>query len=852
MNTSLRLVPVPIQNNQTLFRNFLFVVTALFVYPVSVSATPSVSGLTISVPDDGWYQIQSATNYSTVCEGVTSCTVVPGKYIVINHSSGDRFENVLVSAGVSNPGSTNAMGEVVVEGSKIRWPDNGWYQVQSASDYRTVCEGGRSCEVSAGRYIVINHDTGQRFEGIEVDSQNASGDSAISGTGNSLTLSGSTLSWQGDDWYQIQSASDYATVCEGGNSCVLNNGVYNIINHSNGSRIDNVVVDGTSLDPDANQATNDGTSPTGDNTAGLASAPVLGNTAFYLSHDDGFSAPRVETSNYYRSIAQYIGDLDGNGSFDYFYHEGEYRSCSDLVIQVTAGPSERGRTSAGQVRIGAHLSDDDTCNKVDLIDSNTDMNGDGIIDLVVGGFEYVVSESNINPYQDYIGIFYGPFEPGRFLVNELDGNNGFVIRDVGNVRDTRSVGDVNGDGIGDLIIEHAGFFELSEPTLVQVSVPGVPSVDAYEYLLENELGRESGNFNSYLNQPALGDVDGDGHLDDYVLAGCTGYIVYGDGRELPDSYDFSAMATAGRLTQIDLSLSPCAAGEARRIIDVDGDGLPDSIVAGSLLLSSSGSRLADAHFLDLSPSTGLEFANTLDESLGRTNYDSSGFQLIGPTSLWPAVWNNNSLFVNYFDPDSGEVESQLWGDQCGPQDLVVKQGPDEWQILWDSPVCETSVSRYQLTINGETYDVEPAQQQFSMTGEMLSEGGSVRIASVTSAGDINPSPTRTLAAWRSPTFLDTEMNVNVWSSSFVEVDMGYAPGWTFTKFLIHRNDELVATPPAGQQSIQDEDVIPDTTYTYWQTINYFNFDVNSDLSVLNRYPRVQWQGNKVTVTTPEL
>jgi len=59
---------------------------------------------------------------------------------------------------------------VTVNGSTISWPDDGWYQVQSASDFSTVCEGGRACDVEPGLYIVINHSTQERFENITVES----------------------------------------------------------------------------------------------------------------------------------------------------------------------------------------------------------------------------------------------------------------------------------------------------------------------------------------------------------------------------------------------------------------------------------------------------------------------------------------------------------------------------------------------------------------------------------------------------------------------------------------------------------------------------------------------------------
>jgi len=44
-----------------------------------------------------------------------------------------------------------------VSQNTIVWPDNGWYKVQSASNYQSLCEGGNSCTVRNGTYTIINH-----------------------------------------------------------------------------------------------------------------------------------------------------------------------------------------------------------------------------------------------------------------------------------------------------------------------------------------------------------------------------------------------------------------------------------------------------------------------------------------------------------------------------------------------------------------------------------------------------------------------------------------------------------------------------------------------------------------------
>lgn len=61
-----------------------------------LSIPPHVSESSIEWSDEGYWQVQTADTYQTICEGsaVKSCAVEPGIYTVINLSSGTRFENI--------------------------------------------------------------------------------------------------------------------------------------------------------------------------------------------------------------------------------------------------------------------------------------------------------------------------------------------------------------------------------------------------------------------------------------------------------------------------------------------------------------------------------------------------------------------------------------------------------------------------------------------------------------------------------------------------------------------------------------------------------------------------------------
>ena len=166
-----------------------FVLAVVLSVMPSGAAAQSTSAVTVTdssieLPGDGWYQVQDAMSLASICEGVSICNVPAGTYIVINHTTGERFENITVSGtsggmgSVTPTNSTGGQGNISIAGDTLSWPDNGWYQVQSASDFSTLCEGGRSCQVPAGSYIVINHSTGERYENITVNV-------ASSGAGNS-------------------------------------------------------------------------------------------------------------------------------------------------------------------------------------------------------------------------------------------------------------------------------------------------------------------------------------------------------------------------------------------------------------------------------------------------------------------------------------------------------------------------------------------------------------------------------------------------------------------------------------------------------------------------------------------
>ena len=129
-----------------------------------------------------------------------SCSVTPGLYSVIEHVSGERWDNLsvlstdflvetqvvsaeefgvvdVVSAGTNqNPVNESLFsalnsftaGDLQYDSNEqvLTWEQPGWYQVQRSQNLESVCESAESCTLEPGVYQVSNLTTGQRWAGI--------------------------------------------------------------------------------------------------------------------------------------------------------------------------------------------------------------------------------------------------------------------------------------------------------------------------------------------------------------------------------------------------------------------------------------------------------------------------------------------------------------------------------------------------------------------------------------------------------------------------------------------------------------------------------------------------------------
>ena len=230
------------------------------------------------------------------------------------------------------------------------------------------------------------------------------------------------------------------------------------------------------------------------------------------------------------------------------------------------------------------------------VSSAGDVNGDGIDDLLIGAFF-------ADPHGSQSGETYVVFGTtagfdASFDLNALDGNNGFVMNGLFRVDQSgfsvSFAGDVNGDGIGDVIIGAAN----ADPTGVSSGQSYVvfgsdagfaPSLELSELDGSNGFAINGVRSFEYFGQSvsSAGDLNGDG-IDDVIIgapgaspngtqSGAT-YVIFGTTAGFDASFDLNALDGSNGfiingLFRLDLSgFSVSFAG------DVNGDGVADVII----------------------------------------------------------------------------------------------------------------------------------------------------------------------------------------------------------------------------------------------------------------------------------
>ena len=270
-----------------------------------------------------------------------------------------------------------------------------------------------------------------------------------------------------------------------------------------------------------------------------------------------------------------------------------------------------------------------------------DINDDGIDDLIIGA--YRAGNSRIGRSYVVFGSAIGL--PNPFNLSSLNGSNGFVLNGESafdySGRTVSAAGDINGDGIDDLIIgayraDPDGNDSAGRSYVVFGSDTGLPNpLDLSSLNGTNgfKLNGEAAFDDSGFSVSAAGDINSDG-IDDLII-GAVGadpngnsragrsYVVFGSDTGLPNPFDLSSLDGTngfklnGEAAFDDSGYSVSAAG------DINSDGIDDLII-GAVGAAPNGNSIAGRSYVVFGSASGLPNPFNLSSLNGSTGFVLNG------------------------------------------------------------------------------------------------------------------------------------------------------------------------------------------------------------------------------------
>ncbi|MGF1455573.1 MAG: nidogen-like domain-containing protein [Alphaproteobacteria bacterium] len=374
-----------------------------------------------------------------------------------------------------------------------------------------------------------------------------------------------------------------------------------------------------------------------------------------------------------------------------------------------------------------------------------DINNDGFQDIIVGArfADGGATDSGVT-YVVFGGLGFGA--DGSVDLSTLDGSNGFALNGVGNgvdgsaltggFLDVSSLGDVNGDGIDDLIIgadevDIDGRVDTGQSYVVFGSSTGFSAELALSSLNgSNGFTLDGLGFGTVFGSSVsgVGDINDDG-VNDFIIgsfgANANGrndsgesYVVFG-GSGLGSTGSFNPRdLNGGNGFQIEgIDIADRSGRSVSGAGDVNGDGIDDLII-GATFGDPGGRLLAGESYVVFGSSTGFQGDLELSSLDGR-----NGFQLNG---------------IGAGDASARSVSSAGDVNGDGIDDLIVAGERADGPGANDRGESYVVFGSTQFGSTGAAAELEFSELDgtngFILTGV---DGGDFTGRSVSSAGDLN-------------------------------------------------------------------------------------------------------------------
>ena len=453
---------------------------------------------------------------------------------------------------------------------------------------------------------------------------------------------------------------------------------------------------------------------------GSASAPTGGNLNLSaLNGTNGFKLNGEAAGDKSGVSVSSAGDVNGDGFADLIV--GAYQadpngslSGKSYVVYGSATAPTGGSFNLSNLNgtNGFKLNGEATFDQSGIsVSSAGDVNNDGFADLIVGAYQ-ADPNGNSNSGKSYV-IFGAASAPtgGSLNFSDLNGSNGFSINGEAasdqSGLSVSSAGDVNGDGIADLIVgarfadpngsssgkSYVVFGAASAPTGGSLNLSDLNGTNGFS------INGEAAFDSSGNSVSGAGDVNGDGINDLIIgafyatsngLGAGKSYVVFG-ATSAPTSGSFNlsdlngsnGFSINGEAASDQSGLSVSGAG------DVNGDGIEDLIV-GAFYASSNGSSAGKSYvvfgvsntptpnndILDGTPSDDLLLALGGDDVLNLLDGNDLGFGDAGNDTLNLGAGNDGAYGGTGDDLINGGLGNDFVLGQDGADTLNGDDGDD--------------------------------------------------------------------------------------------------------------------------------------------------------------------------------